>query len=907
MNLTSLLGAVVPLLLLTDLSLSQTELLPDTSSIPVNAADRRLTPAVMSWGRDALRSFPYRSVNEVLRLSPRVAQHTDGLHARGGRTGELRYLLDGTSIFNPWNNQPTVPILHDAVESIVLMPGIPAPDLPSGTSGTLDFRSRTASEAMHFSVEFRTDDFASGGAQFLGTTSRGVQDLTLTAGGSIRDDLHMFVAANHTNQRNKQAIVLEPFKFEGLLCIQSIGGQYAGTALPGPIGLQRNSLDQNWSRSDQGHAAISYDIADDITLRMIGTYRRVRQKENDWPTYLDNIFRLDRVPETETRAYHAGLRFLHCIDEISSYEVGVSVQNRFARTYDPSFGDDWRLYVDSAENAGKGYTGFWGRWDGPLPYVIITDFRLNHEHAPNNSYSKDEQQAIGGTFHFGTRLLPMLELKAGGSFEFWTMRKWTIKNIAGFMRRQYGTRGNAPAAWPSAADSLRILAGSSGGNIDYYGYRLTGEEGEDIDPAKLPSTLSGYVQTWYETEDMILDAGVRIERYDLDLRAPENPLDISSYVTPMQLIDIAALKHVRPFTFVHPRIGMLLLLPDQTSFGLRYGTYSQMPALQYIYAGTVYASRTVAYGIMDAPPYGAFAQPERTSQVEATVEQDLGDRGRVALTGYIKRTDHLLGVRKVSTELNDLYPQWANEEVAEMRGIELEANLRLHDELRIRLAHAWSSAKSTASNPSSNFGLLERGSRVVLPELPVTADFSRTHVGSIILDYSSPLGSESSILEGFRACAIFRYSSGVPYTRIAPFTASGAAGTFEFGTQPIADPRWAVPLEATNSSRGPWNTTLDLRVSQEMDLGPVVLVLFVDVLNVLDTRNVTNVFPMTGAPNDDAWFSHPYFLVGYKDIPFYESFYRAVNLNNRHALLRAGVADTYGPPRELRFGIRVEM
>jgi hypothetical protein len=214
--------------------------------------------------------------------------------------------------------------------------------------------------------------------------------------------------------------------------------------------------------------------------------------------------------------------------------------------------------------------------------------------------------------------------------------------------------------------------------------------------------------------------------------------------------------------------------------------------------------------------------------------------------------------------------------------------------------------KSTASNPASNFGLVETFPRIALPEELATADFNRTHAGAIILNYANPLGSGASILEGFHACAIFRYSSGVPYTRFAPFTASGAAGSFEFGTWPIEDPRTAVPLEATNSSRGPWNTTLDLRVSQEMNLGPVALVLFVDVLNVLDTRNVTNVFPMTGAPNDDAWSQNPRFL-SYQSRAHYEPFYRAINLDNRYGLMKAGAPDTYGAPRELRLGLRIEI
>jgi hypothetical protein len=76
------------------------------------------------------------------------------------------------------------------------------------------------------------------------------------------------------------------------------------------------------------------------------------------------------------------------------------------------------------------------------------------------------------------------------------------------------------------------------------------------------------------------------------------------------------------------------------------------------------------------------------------------------------------------------------------------------------------------------------------------------------------------------------------------------------------------------------------------------------VTNLLDTKNIINVYPRTGSANADGWLESTV-ARNYLSIPQYETFYRIINQQNRWAYMSATGNDLYGTPRQVRFGVRV--
>ena len=91
--------------------------------------------------------------------------------------------------------------------------------------------------------------------------------------------------------------------------------------------------------------------------------------------------------------------------------------------------------------------------------------------------------------------------------------------------------------------------------------------------------------------------------------------------------------------------------------------------------------------------------------------------------------------------------------------------------------------------------------------------------------------------------------------------------------------------------------------------------IYLAVINVFDTKNIENVFLRTGSTNDDGYISDP--ALGGKLAetygPEYAALYRAINIDYYEQYQNAvNLAPTitqplfYGPPRQIRFGIRLE-
>jgi hypothetical protein len=97
---------------------------------------------------------------------------------------------------------------------------------------------------------------------------------------------------------------------------------------------------------------------------------------------------------------------------------------------------------------------------------------------------------------------------------------------------------------------------------------------------------------------------------------------------------------------------------------------------------------------------------------------------------------------------------------------------------------------------------------------------------------------------------------------------------------------------------------IDLSASYELKLWNAHVELFTLVTNLLDTKNVINVYPTTGTATDDSWLRSPAFGY-YVDFPQYEEFYRYLNLRNRWAHMSTTGADMFGAPRQIRIGVKV--
>ena len=177
----------------------------------------------------------------------------------------------------------------------------------------------------------------------------------------------------------------------------------------------------------------------------------------------------------------------------------------------------------------------------------------------------------------------------------------------------------------------------------------------------------------------------------------------------------------------------------------------------------------------------------------------------------------------------------------------------------------------------------------------------------MMLDYRYGPGDGGSILERSGVNLVFDFQSGRPYT-LSYVPPGGQADPYTAGVDYMNDPRSREARESLNSSDTPWNYYLHLHLDKSFDLFKTVqATIYIRVFNLLNTKNVVNVYTSTGKPDDDGYISDPQRYASAVNAygPEYLDLYRAVNIENGQSYLDQLGLQVYGQPRQIFLGVEL--
>lgn len=334
--------------------------------------------------------------------------------------------------------------------------------------------------------------------------------------------------------------------------------------------------------------------------------------------------------------------------------------------------------------------------------------------------------------------------------------------------------------------------------------------------------------------------------------------------------------------FVLPRFHLTYLLDDHSRVFTSYRKYAQMPPLMEWYSSAGFLSRTISPSyrgsIAYPPPAGFLTRPERSTHAELGIKHSAG-KVKLHAVVFMRDADELLMVTRVKeqgTVFGSGYAAFMNGDYTSTKGLEVSLSLTRTAGFAAALFYSLTNAKGTASNPRSNLGKIEQSLPLEFFLAPL--DYQPAHHAVVLLDYRSP--KEDGFFSGFHCGVVLSYNSGHPYTRIALPTFGGMANPWNNGVQGLLDSRSAIPLEPENASSTSGTFTIDVRIGKEFTVGPVAMELYALALNLLDTKNIINVYPTTGSAQDDGWLGRAAEF-GVSSNPMYAEFYHTINLNNR--------------------------
>ena len=870
------------------------------------------TNAVRIISSEDLETLPVRSINSVITLQAGAVQLNGVIYFRGSRADETGYLVEGSSTKNVVSNNGgnLVNIIPDAIVEIQVQAGGFSAEYGNANGGIVSQNFKTGGDKYHFSFRYETDNFGNyPGDKFLGTYSYGYTDYTATLSGPVLSDkVKIFLAGENRFNRDSN-----PMFFTGNPTAYSDGALFDTTHAYASLlggGNPNDSYVLTWPNGNiLGDMSNQYILNGNLLfdmkpllIRVSGAYSYTISRNNS--SSIINYFDLDRLGYTKSTNAFLNLKGTYLLANNSYLEANVSYTDDRDKNYDQLFGDNYLLYGDSLANAKAGYPNFRSYTVGPATDFVY-GFPFNPYGAPLAGYGYRKWTNWGGNVAYTTQI-GKHEFKAGGELQSWTIRSYgggslnagTIIN-ASLMNPDYA---RDPAAW-----TLYLQ------QYDYwlftrlYGYDFFGNE-VDSGPLSIhrPILGSAYIEDKLEVNDLVINAGLRFDYINLDawkLKDPANP----AYDNNTNFIPDSNIISGRKFKYVSPHIGFSFPVTDRTVFHFQFGKYVQAPALDQIFTSPFWLTRVLAGGYAFFDPTAWDPEPIRTTQYEVGFTQQFTDFAAFDITAYYKDIKGQLQFSWQNTVAGSQvagYPVMLNQDFVTSKGVELDLRIRRVNRVRAEINYTYSSAQGTNSFPLSAFGAIYNGN--TSPTVIQPLDYNFTHKGTFNVDYRFGKDDGGPILQQLGLNLLFTFNSGHPFTLQQPV---GMAQVFAWTGGLGIDTRARRPVGPINGTNTPWVFQLDMRIDKTVQmLDNLSVNFYVYVTNVLNTKNVINVYPITGNAYDDGFLDSENatsIVIGPTYTQRFADLYRALNLTNRQHILNQLGFDIFGVPRQLRAGLSI--
>lgn len=448
-----------------------------------------------------------------------------------------------------------------------------------------------------------------------------------------------------------------------------------------------------------------------------------------------------------------------------------------------------------------------------------------------------------------------------------------------------------PTIKAGESDALKLVDGAHPDNIgeDFVVY---------VDDVKDPTSIRGYRDgnTWYNAE------GVEIA--DPDQIATSNgiaPLLVDKDRTRDRDLGIDGFEDYKPQTNFMPRIAFSFPISDEALFFAHYDILTRRPSAganrldpnDYFFLLT-----TNNQTIRNNPNLKA----EKTIDYEIGFQQKLTNTSSLKLaTFYREMRDQIQVIRRKQAYPRS-YTTFENIDFGTVKGLTVTYDLRRTGNVQFKGSYTLQFAEGTGSDQTFAASLINAGKDNLRVTTPLSYDQRHTVQGVFDFRYSEgknyngPIIADKQILKNFGFNLTANLGSGVPYS----------GQVLSTGTAYKQDQGSAFINGSINGNRLPWSFRLDGRIDKDLTIKVgkekdknLDMTVYIQVLNLLNTRNVTSVYRYTGSAEDDGYLNDPQWandIQGQNDTQSFTELYniKVVNPNR------------YNNPRQTRIGVRVQ-
>ncbi|NUM82076.1 TonB-dependent receptor [bacterium] len=812
---------------------------------PLIQKDQTMTMTVTS--SEEIKNLPVRGFQAVANLGVGLVVNnnrnidggTGNVNIRGGRPNETGVLVDGFLQNNLLTGLSFSSVPSGSVEEVQVITGGFDAEYGRVQSGIIQVTSKSGKQVYSGNLEYVGDPGGLGIAESYGYNvfSGGIGGPIIPGNNKIK----FYVSGEGRNIKDSDPSVFGFPQYS--LSSDGIRGVNAAdidtvmfdTDAQGNVkykkGARPNNFSGNGANSDKAmtlQGKLTFDVMSNLRLDINANYSKQWRRIFN----IQQTIWTDQVELRTTENLNIGGVATYTMSPTSFIDFGVNYFDYERRRMQDELG----FNVNNYPGKQTGTTGFSTYYNDNLFWDFGT--------SPLN-FRQDNDKYIAFKSNYTNQVDKHNQVKAGFDLFYHTVRYLNI------------------------VDTDQPVGGSN----DNIGYEVVDPanpkirevssddlENKILGPAK-PISFSFFLQDKMEYEGLVLRGGIRYDLFNAGVKQIKNLADPTGQEDPDQIgivngsnrtlagtLGAEDYKSSRNDSKISPRLSLSFPISEKTQFRMSYGKFFQQPRLQDLYVSPDFLERQSL-----APPFAITVgnpnlKAEESTQYEVGIRRSLSDNIAVDVNAYYKDISNLINSRLVASVPNSLI-MFDNEDEGVVQGLSLALEMRRISKFQGRVAYTLQSARGSGSAQNSGFRASWLGYSDTKFNAPL--NFDQRHTINANLDVRNAKGEGpdiggTHILENAGVNFQMNAGSGLPYTptTIVPILVRGV-------------PQGRV-VARRNSQNQPWTFRIDMRADKTINLTDKMSVnVYVQVLNLLDRKNVLTVFTATGQANDDGYLSTP--------------------------------------------------
>lgn len=667
---------------------------------PMITKDLTSSSAIVS--SEDIKMMPVENLNQVVNLQAGVVAG----HFRGGRLGEVAYLIDGVPVNDVFNGSMSVTVENNSIRQLEVISGTFNAEYGSALSGVVNIVTKEGSQKYEGSASLYVGNYFTQHTDIFYNLNKanlsGPRDFQFNLSGptKIVDGLTFFFTGRY-------------FKDDGYF----YGKRYfnvwdTAPVVPDPANPTFFIVNNT---GDSAFVAMNPDESKSFNAKL--TYGLQQWKfsysffwDDHKNQYYNHAFRL----APDGRLTHFRTNYVHNA-QISFFPS----QSTFATLKYSHNNNNYKGYLYEDE--------YDPRYVDPNNSSPLTDYTFRYGGNEVDRYDRFTKSNLV-LFALESQITKEHKVKFGAEGRFHELyNHWkTIRN-----------QTESEGTWT-------------------IGYTDVGTQYHTL-YSRNPYELAAYIQDKIEYDIMIINAGIRFDYFNSNTVVPvdiRNPLDNPNFPGAFQTRKAEAEYQLSP------RFGVSFPISDQGVIHFSYGHFFQLPSFENLYVN-------VDYNIDQTSGLNNFVgnpelKAQKTVKYELGLQQVLFPNISLDASVYYSDIRNLLGIEVLETYEGFLFGRYINRDYGNVKGLILTLEKRYSDLFSAKIDYTYQVARGNASDPLQNFYNNQSDPPVEETKKVVPLNWDQTST----LNISATFGDPSDWTVGL----IFNYGSGTPYTEDPRFT-----------------------------------------------------------------------------------------------------------------------------------------